>query len=147
MHTKFIKFLNESSNNIEIKYNGEVSTKSIIQDFVKIGVEEDDIKIFCRSNPTVSYFELIIPFNFQMDLEMLLSEYVERGINGLDVDHDNYPDFSAYWFDFGNGLQSIAIGTDGLDTADYKIYSGDKELTNLLKNDLEIFIKAKKYNI
>ena len=82
-----------------------------------------------------------------MDMETLLSEYVERGINGIDMDHDKYPDISAYWFDFGNGLQSVAVGYEFDSSSNYKIYSGDKELTNLLKNDLENFINAKKYNI
>jgi hypothetical protein len=143
MHTKFFKFLNESSNNIKINFNGEVSTKSLIEDFVKIGIDEDDIKIFCQNN-LVSYFELKIPDSFDMNLEILLSEFVERGIRDFRLDD---LDINAYWFDFGNGLQSIALEYEEFNSTNYKIYSGDKELTNLLKNDLENFINAKKYNL
>ena len=148
MQTKFIKFLKESSDNIEIKFIGEINPKFLIKNFTEIGMDEEDIKYFCSwRNISVSYFELRIPHNLQMDIEMLLNEYVDRGIEGLDMNHDDYPDVSAHWFDFGNGMKSIAIGHDELNIAFYEIYSGDRELTDLLKNDLEDILKAKKYNI
>ena len=79
-----------------------------------------------------------------MDLDMLLSEYVERGIRDFRLDD---LDIKAYWFDFGNGLQSIAIAYEDFNSTNYTIYSGDKELTNLLKNDLDSIINSKKYNL
>lgn len=153
MHTKFVKFLNESSDNIKIKFIGEIDPKTLIPNFIEIGMDDEDIKYFCSwRNTSVSYFELRIPHNLQLDIEMLLGEYVDRGINrrginGLDMNHDDYPDVSAYWFDLGNGIQSIAIGRDELNSSVYEIYSGDKELTNLLKNDLDDILTAKKYNL
>ena len=143
MHTKFINFLKESSGNIEIKYIKEVPTKSLIQDFIKVGIDKDDIEIFCQNN-LVSYFELKIPDSFDMDLDMLLSEYVERGIRDFRLDD---LDVKAYWFDFGNGLQSIAIAYEDFNSTNHLIYSGDKELTNLLKDDLENILITKKYNL
>lgn len=144
MITRFKIF--ESSNNVEIEFFREVTTKSLSVDLLTIGIPEDEVEIFCQ-NKIVSYFELSIPYDFQMDIDILLSEYVERGIHSLIVDYDNFPETSAYWLDFGNGLQSIAVGYEGLNTVYYKIYSGDDELTDLLKNDLSDILAANKYNI
>lgn len=144
MITQFKIF--EKSNNIEIKFIKEVTTKSLSTNLLTIGIPEDEVDIFCQ-NSIVSYFELNIPNELQMDIEMLLSEYVKRGIHSLLVDYDNFPETTAHWLDFGNGIQSIAIGYDGFYLIKYKIYSGDDKLTDLLLNDLEPLLAANKYNL
>lgn len=142
---KFNNFIVEkSSSDIEIEYIGEKNPNSLVRDFERIEIREDDVEIFCRYNSTVSVFELKIPHNFQTDLEMLLSDYV-RGVNNLHV--ENYDNVNAYWIDMGNGLNSIAIEYEEMNTSNYKIYSGDNDLTLFLKNDLEDILVANKYNL
>ena len=141
-----IKRFNESNNNkVTTKFIKKITTKSLKPKLITIGIDEDEVDIFCNNNDTVLHYELKIPHDLQMDIEMLLSEYVERGIHGLDVDHDSFPDSAAYWFDFGNGIQSITIGFDELNVSIYNIYSGDSELTELL-DELDVILDAKKYN-
>jgi hypothetical protein len=150
MHIKFLEFINESiiNSGIEINRLDDISIDQELQNYlINNGMRSDDVDLFNKynDNKKVSVFELIIPWNLDLDFTTILS----KGKLSV-IKLDDYGVIGFYWIDMGNGLTSIAeegkskysAGSDS-----YTIYSGEKRLNKFLEEELEILFNTEKYNL
>lgn len=153
MKIRFKEFESITSLGVEIQEVGEVDTYTLVYNFKKIRLDEDDLKIFLNSSKTKTFFEVKSWYEGKSsstdiyrefkDLEELLSKC------NCEVKHLN-GELPSYWVDMGNGLNTIVIEDENAKFSTYNIYSGENELNEYLRTleeTLQLDLDARRYNL
>ena len=145
--------LNESQK-VVVYEPEEVKTSDILPELEKLEMDDEDINIFANSGNKKTLLILRHYYDDYEDLKDLLKrcdgiyDVYELKVGSTPEELTN----PVFWIDMGNGLNNLAIMTNCTRTfTDYKIYSGQKNLTDFLLFDLEKTIEiennANKYNV